>query len=482
MNTTMRILMVAMVLTALLAALVQAGDQLDRTKRPPGRPAPEIHLPQIQKSTLSNGLHVWLVENHKLPLAAFNLVVQAGSDHDPVATPGLASLTADLLDEGTKNRTALQIAEELEGAGASLNVATSADGSFVTLSTLSRNLAKALDIYCDVVCNPAFPEKDFERVRKQRLAALVQQKDQPPTIASNAFNYILYGGGHPYGNNASGTEASLKGMTAKDLATFYSTYYRPNNATLIVVGDVRMSDVVPKLEAGLAAWKPADIPAFQLPNPPALSERKIYLIDKPGAAQSEIRVGYPALARNTPDFYPVLVMNRILGGQFTSRINLNLRERHGYTYGANSSFRFLKGVGPFVAGSAVTTEKTDSALIELIHEISLMKEKGMTADELAFSKKGSIGNFALSLETPAQIAGALQAVVLYGLPEDYLNNYLRNIDQVTLDDVQRVAARYLDASKMSIVVVGDLARIKAGIEATHLGSVVLCNADGKPLQ
>ncbi len=474
--------MIGIALVTFLAALAQAGDQLDRTKRPAGKPAPEIHLPQIQKSVLNNGLNVWLVENHKLPLAAFSLVVQAGSDHDPAAAPGLASLTGDLLDEGTKSRTTLQISGDLESAGASLSIMTSIDGSFVMLSTLSRNLAKALDIYCDVIANPAFPEKEFERIRKQRLAALVQQKDQPPTIAANAFNVVLYGGGHPYGHNPAGTEASLQGLTPNDLAKFYQTYYRPNNATLIVVGDARMSDIVPLLEKGLAGWKSGDVPPLQIPSAPPIAERKIYLIDKPGAAQSEIRVGYPALARSTPDYFPVMVMNRILGGQFTSRINLNLRERHGYTYGANSTFRFLKNAGPFVAGSAVTTDKTDSSLIELLHEISLMKEKGMSADELAFSKKGAIGGFALAFETPAQIAASLQSIILYGLPEDYFNNYLKNIDAVTLDDVQRVSATYLDASKMSVVVVGDTARIKAGIAAAGIGTIVPCDTDGKPLE
>lgn len=481
MNTFQRICMTIIVGLSVIGGTILAGDQLDRTKRPEGKPAPVIHLPEIQKASLKNGLQIWLVESHKLPLVALNLVVQAGSDHDPLSMPGIATMTADMLDEGTKTRTTLQISDELDALGATLRANANLDGSFVFLQTLSKNLEKALEIYSDVLSHPTFPVKEFERLKKQRLASLVQQHDQPPAIASNAFNYILYGAEHPYGNNTSGTEKSLGVLTWKDLVQFYQSYYRPNNATLIVVGDVKLSDIVSMLNRGLADWQAAEIPSFSIPQSPAPGQRKIYLIDKPGAPQSELRIGYPALARSTPDYFAVSVMNRMLGGQFTSRINLNLRERHGYTYGANSNFRFLKGVGPFVAGGGIVTEKTDSAIVECIHEIDLMREKGMKADELAYSKKGVLGNFALTFETPMQIAGALQNIVLYGLPENYYNNYLKNIDDVTLDDVQRVASKYLNTSTMAIVVVGDLAKIKNGITALNLGDVTLCDVDGKQL-
>jgi zinc protease len=466
---------------SVVGGTILAGDQLDRTMRPKGKPAPVIHLPEIQKASLKNGLQIWLVESHKLPLVALNLVVQGGADQDPLTMPGIATMTADMLDEGTPTRTTLRIADELDALGATLRANASLDGSFVFLQTLSKNLQKALVIYSDVLSHPTFPEKEFARLKKQRIAMLVQQHDQPPAIATNAFNYILYGEDHPYGNNTSGTEKSLGAMTSNNLVQFYQSYYRPNNATLIVVGDTKLSEIVPILEKGLTDWQPAQVPSFPISQPPPLGQRKIYLIDKPGSSQSEMRIGYPALARSTPDYFAVSVMNRMLGGQFTSRINLNLRERHGYTYGATSNFRFLKGVGPFVAGGGIVTEKTDSAIVECIHEIDLMREKGMTADELAYSKKGALGNFALTFETPMQIAGALQNIVLYGLPEDYYNNYLKHIDAVNLDDVQRVAAKYLDASKMAIVVVGDLAKIKDGITALKLGDVELCDVDGKKL-
>jgi zinc protease len=482
MKSILRNFMISMLLCSLPGIVSYAGDQIDRTQRPQGKPAPVIHLPEIQKTSLKNGLQVWLVESHKLPLVALSLIIPSGTDHDPAGQSGIATMTADMLDEGTKTRSSLQIADDLDAIGANLGTSANTDGSFVNLGTLSRHLDKALEIFADVVVNPVFPEKDFNRLKKQRLAGLLQQHDQPTAIANNAFNYILYGTEHPYGNNPMGTEQSVQTMTVEDLQKFYHSYYRPGHATLVIVGDAKLSDLTGKLEKLLAGWEPAPPPAFSLPPTPEVEKRTVYLIDKPNAAQSEIRIGYPALARSTPDYFPVLLMNRMLGGQFTSRINLNLRERHGYTYGATSAFRFLKGAGPFVAASGVITEKTDSSVVEFLHELMLMQEKGLTADELAYSKKGAVGSFALAFETPAQIAGALQAIVLYGLPENYFNSYLQNIESVTLADVQRVASKYLNSSKMAVLVVGDLAKIKGKVTALGLGDVILCDTDGKKLQ
>ena len=474
-------ILIEMVAALLLVTALSIGQDIDRMKRPVGKPAPKIALPEIQKIKLDDGLNVWLVEHHELPTVAFNLVVQAGSDHDPLSQSGIASMTADLIDEGTTTKNALQISEAIESIGASFSTSSNLDGSFLTLSTLKKHLDQALAIYSDVIINPIFSEQDFERVRKQRLAQLIQQRDQPVSIANNAYSYVLYGSNHPYGNNPSGTEASLGTMTTGDLKKFYSTNYRPNNATLIIVGDVKMNEIAAQLSKAFANWRPAEAPASLIPAPKSVDKMRVYLIDKPGAPQSEVRIGYPALARSTPDFFPVTVMNRLLGGQFTSRINLNLRERHGFTYGARSGFNFLKGPGPFTASGGIVTEKTDSALKEFLYEINLMRDKGMTASELDFVKKGAIGNFALAFETPSQIAGALQSIVLYGLPEDYFNRYLQNIEAVTLDDVQRVAKKYLDTSRMAVVVVGDLSKIRQSVAALAIGDVVLSDLEGKPV-
>jgi zinc protease len=353
-----------MIMTASMNLVGRAQGDLDRTNPPQPLKTPNVQLPKIQKAKLANGLSVWLVEQHELPIVAFNLVIQAGSDHDPISRPGIASMTADVLDEGTGTRDALKIADELEFIGANLGVRSDADGSYLTLNTITKRLDEALTVYADVLVNPVFPQKEFDRLRKQRQTSLLQQKDRPPAIASIAFNHIVYGSNHPYGNDASGSEKSLNEMTRDDLVQFYTSYYRPNNATMIIVGDVTLGDITKRLEKLLDKWESAPVPTMDLPPVPTVDKRRLYLIDKPGAAQSEIRIGYPAAARNTPDFFPLSLMNRALGGQFSSRLNLNLREKHGFTYGARSGFSFNKHPGPFVASAGVTTAKTDSSLQE----------------------------------------------------------------------------------------------------------------------
>jgi zinc protease len=458
-----------------------AQESLDRTKIPQPQGVPRVALPSIQKATLRNGLKLWLVEHHELPTVALNLVIQSGSDHDPSDKPGIAAMTADLLDEGTTHRDALAIADEIDFIGANLAVRSGTDGSFVTLNCLTKYLDKALDVFADVLINPAFPQMECERIKNQRLTALLQQRDRPATIAAMAFNRILYGPDHPYGNDPGGSETSLHNMTRDDLVEFYKQYYRPSNAVMIVVGDVTMEEIRNKLDDALALWTSAQLQPLRIPPTPESARRKLFLVDKPGAAQSEIRIGYPALARTSPDFFAVTIMNRILGGQFSSRLNLNLRERRGFSYGARSSFTFNKQPGPFSAGGAVVTAKTDSSVREFLYEIEKMHREGITEDELTFAKKGISGNFALTFETQAQIAGALQNVVLYGLPDNYYETYLRSIDRVSRADVKRAAEKYLDTEKMAVVVVGDLKVIKGGLEELGVGETVLCDTQGNQL-
>lgn len=466
-------------LGALMTMHLQA--QVDRTIRPAPQKTPRVELPNIQKSTLKNGLSVWLVQHRELPLVAANLVFQSGSDRDPLEKPGLASMTADVLDEGTKTRNALEIADALESIGANLGVRSGTDGSFVTLNTLTRHLDKALDVFADVVVNPTFPKKDFDRLIEQRRTALLQQRDRPATIASLAFSKLIYGSGHPYGNDVSGTEQSLASMTREEVVEFYETYYRPNNAVLVVVGDVTMEDLLAKLEPRMGSWMAREVPTTAFPPTPSMDQRKVYLIDKPGAPQSEVRIGYPAAARNTPDFFPLTLANRVLGGQFASRLNLNIREKRGFSYGVRSAFQFNKQPGPFVASGGVVSTKTDSALYEFMYEIDKIHGEGVTQEELDFVKKGLVGNFALTFETPAQIAGAMQNLVLYNLPDDYYETYLQNIDGVSLEDVRRVSTKYFDSSRMAVVLVGDLKLIRDGVDGLKLGKTVVCDVDGKPV-
>jgi zinc protease len=459
-----------------LCAFAQTG--LDRTQRPSLGPTPTVRLPKIQRAELPNGFHVWLVENHKLPLIACNLVVYAGSDREATTTPGLASFTAAMLQEGTAKRTSLQIADEIEGLGANMRVVAMSDYASASLDCLTKHLDAALDVYADVLTHAQFPETEFARVKNDRLTSILQQKDRAPAIANNAFAHLLYGAQHPYGNDLSGTEQSVTALMRDDCVKFYHTYYRPNNATLIVYGDITLNALTEKLTIKFGGWQSADVPpvaSFPVPGP---MTRKVYLVDKPGAPQSEVRIGYPALDRATPDFFAANLMNTALGGQFTSRLNSNIRERRGFSYGVRSGFQYLRLPGPFVASGGIHTAKTDSALHEFLYELDLMHEKGPSAEELEGAKNLIKGAFATSFEMPQQIAAALVNLVVYKLPDDYFQNYLKNIDAVTLADVQRVAKQYLDTSKMAIVIVGDLKLIKPGIEAMNVAPVVTADVNG----
>ncbi len=448
------------------------SSTLDRTRLPPVLPPPDIALPAIHKEVLSNGLAVWFVEEHALPHLALNLVINAGTDHDPADVPGLAAFTAEMMDAGTSTMPALMIADRLDFIGAAISIHAALDATSAAMYTLTKHLGEALAVYGEILSSPSFPAEEIERVRSQRLTSLLQQRDRPAYVANVAFNRILFGD-HPYGSDPTGTEASLATLSRASIQRFYETHLCPNNSTLIVVGDARPGDLKDQFDAIFRHWKPSaeeSQPIGHVPGPPP---RKVYLIDKPGAPQSEVRIGCPSLPRNTPDFFPVVVMNRILGGQFSSRINMNLRERHGYTYGAGSAFRFAKREGPFVATGGFVSDKTDRAIAELLAEIDAMHANGITEEELVFSKKGISGSFALNFETPLQIANALQNIVLYGLPDDYYHHYVKNVQDVSLDDVRRAAEQYLDSSTMSILVVGDVKSIRSGIEALNLGEVVV---------
>jgi zinc protease len=464
--------------SVILQSSTTAQETLDRTVRPKLGPTPEVRLPKIQKAELPNGLKVWLVEAHKVPIVAFNLVIFAGSERDPLTTPGLASMTAAMIQEGTPTRTSLQIADELDAIGAAMNISSQTDFAGASLNCLTKHLDAALAVYADVLTHPTIPDKEFDRVKNDRLTSLLQQKDRATTIASMAFGKILYGSSHPYGNDVSGTEQSVKGLTRENLVRFYQSYYRPNNSTLVVVGDVTMELILPRLTKVFADWKKGDVAEIGTFVTPSVETRKVYLVDKPGAAQSEIRIGYPALSRRTPDYFSVNLMNTILGGQFTSRLNSNIRERRGFSYGVRSAFQFTRLPGPFVASGAVQTAKTDSALQEFLREIDLMREKGITAEELEYAKNRTKGVFVAGFETPSQIAGALVNVVVYRLSDDYFVNYLKNFDAVTLADIQRVAKQYLNSSKMAIVVVGDVKTIRPGIEQMKFAPVVVSDVNG----
>ncbi|HEX8176770.1 MAG TPA: insulinase family protein [Pyrinomonadaceae bacterium] len=434
--------------------------------QPKPKTDPTFKLPTIQRRKLSNGLEVVLVEQHELPVVSMNLMLKTGAAADPQDKAGLASLTAALIDEGTKTRDALQISNELAAIGARLGTGTDWDLSGVNLLTLKRHLTRALNIYADVIANASFPEKELQLQRASRLAQLMQRRDDANAIASVVYASLLYGRNHPYGHPTIGDEASIKAITNDDVRRFYETYYRPNNAAIIVTGDVTMNEIVPQLEAAFANWKPAEVPVVNISAPPARERAGIYIVDKPGAAQSVISIGQIGQARNTPDFFPLLVLNTLLGGQFTSRVNMNLREEKGYTYGARTSFDYRRGPGPFTASAGVQTAVTKESVMEFMNELNGVRgNRPVNARELEFAKQAIIRGFPRGFETPEQISSRLTDVVLYGLPDDYFNNYIARVRAVTLEDVNRAANKYLDPSKMAILVVGDRRVIESGLRS-----------------
>lgn len=460
----------------LVAATLPIGAQQrpDRTTPPAPGPTPALTLPAPQKFTLANGLRVWLLEQHEVPLVQANLVVLSGASADVPGQFGAAAMTAAMLDEGAAGKAALAIADEVEFLGATLSTSASFDASAVRLSTPAAKLGEALGLMAAVALTPDFPAEELERLRTERLTGLLQARDDPASLVGLAFPRLLFGPEHRYGTSAGGTETSLKALGVTELKTFHRSHYRPDNAVLIVVGDTTPAALRPLVEARFGAWK-ADGPAatpFPVRASPQPGKRQIFLVDKPGAAQSQIRIGLVGVPRSTPDYIALDVLNTILGGSFTSRLNTNLRETHGYSYGAASRFDMRRAAGPFFATAGVQTDKTAEALKEFFNELNAIL-RPVPADELARFRNYAALSFAGELETSSQLAGKLEQVAVYGLPDDVFSKYVGAVQAVTSADLTRVAKQYLLLDRMAVVVVGDRATIEAPIRAAGLGPVTI---------
>jgi predicted Zn-dependent peptidase len=466
------------VLLLAIAGVSLTAQAPDRSHPPQPGPAPDLRLPPIQKKQLSNGLPVWIVELHEVPVAQLNLVIRSGSGADPARRFGLASMTAAMLEQGAGSRDALAIADAIDYLGADLTAGSSFDASALRLHVPVSRLADALPVMADVALRPTFPAEELDRLRQQRLTAILQGRDDPSTIASAAFSRILYGPNHRYGTPQIGTAEVIKTFTPEDLKSFYASAYRPDNATLIAVGDVTPDRLLPLLETSFGSWKPpAGQPAPQtLPAAPPAAARQIYIVDKPGAPQSQIRIGAVAVQRATPDYFPLVVMNTILGGSFTSRLNNNLREVHGYTYGASSNFDMRVGTGPFAAGAGVQTDKTSESLTEFFNELNGIL-KPVPAEELARAKNYVALRFPGTFETTSDMSRRLEDMLVYQLPDDYFTSYVRHIQDVSGADVQRVAQKYIAPARLAVVVVGDRKAIEPGIRALNLGPIRVMTLD-----
>ena len=461
-------------------------DRTDYSKNlPKAGPDPKFNLPSIEKKKLSNGLDVWLVRNSEIPVVSMNLVLKTGGTVDPKDRAGLASMTSSLLDTGTKTRSAVEIANELQSIGAFVNAGSSWDSASVSMQTLTRNFDKALDIYSDVITNASFPADELETLRKRTMIAFLQRKDNPNAIASVVYDALLYGKDHPYGKSLGGDETSIKAITKSDIEKFYQTYYRPNNAAMIVVGDTDMKTLVPKLEKAFANWKAGEFPRMEVPKTVAFDKAGIYIVDKPGAAQSVVSIGQIGVARDNPDYFPLQVMNSILGGQFSARVNMNLREDKGYTYGARTSWSMRRGAGPFEASAGVQTAVTKESVMEFMKEIQGIRgDIPVTTAELEYNKQSLIRRYPASFETNGQIAGQLSNLIVYNLPDSYFNDYISRINAVKVEDVNRVANKYLTPDKMAILIVGDKKVIEPKLKEIDVwGSTIkFLDSEGNPIQ
>ncbi len=427
----------------------------------PGPPRP-YQFPHVTRKTLPNGLHIVVAENHAAPLVAARAIIRSGADHDTPEQAGLASLTSELLDEGAGSRDAVRMAEDTGRLGASIGSGADWDASYVSVDVLARNANAALEIFADVIRRPMLPAASLERLRSERLNELIQQRDEASAIAGKRFSNLLYAGG-TYGNSVVGNPESVVNIKLDDVRRYYQSQYVANNTTVVVTGDIDADTIVALIERLFTDWpKKAD------PKPPTIKPAKfekssIYLIDRPTAVQSEIRVGHLGVPRATEDYFPLTVMNALLGGVFNSRINLNLREKHGYTYGARSAFAMRRQAGPFVVSAPVRNEVTLEAVSEVLSELRRIRTGDVDAQELGDTKAYLAGVFPATVQTASDIAGRLLDMDLYGLPHDYFDKYRETITAVSKDDVERVAKKYIDPDRMIIVIVGNVKQIQEPI-------------------
>jgi zinc protease len=450
--------------------------RVDRSRIPAPGPARPFLFPAIQKSTLPSGLRVWSVHHPSIPVVTIMLLLRRGAADDPAGKEGLAAITVDMMDEGSGELSAIEIHEALARLGGQLDSDIGADASLLTVTALGRFTGQALSLLADIAARPSLHDVDFERVRQLRLHRLRQLRDMPGAVADRAFVKLLYGD-HPYGHTPLGNDLALRSLTVEDVRAFHRAMMRPPDATLVVAGDCEHATAVELAEAAFGEWTGSpegELPAaLALPRPARLN-----VIHRPGAPQSELRIGHIGAARNTPDYHALVAANMVLGGQFVSRINLNLREAKGLTYGARTSFDFRRMAGPFALQVGVQTAGTAQAIHESFDEITAIRgPRPVSSDELALGVAALTRGYARNFETAEQVARAVTQIALYDLPDDYFEAFVPTVERVTADEVTRVAAKYLHPSKLTTLIVGDYDTIADDLGRLDLGAPSLLSAD-----
>lgn len=439
--------------------------------RPAPGPAREYHFPEFTRHTLKNGIRVIVAPIRKLPVVTVLAVVDAGAGLDMAGYEGLAQLTAEALREGNEKRNGVEILEGFESLGSSLEAGADWDSTVVSMTLLSEHLEKGLSLMAEVLMTPSFPEHEVERLKAERLADRLQILSEPRGLADESFARLLYSSDSRYAEPIGGTSESITAISQTHVIEFFRSRYTPATVTMIVTGDIGTHDALDRLEKTLEKWKGNPAGARSITGKVNRTSRSLEIVAKSDAAQAELRLGHLGIPRNHPDYFKVVVMNALLGGLFSSRINLNLREHHGYTYGASSYFDWRREAGPFVIATAVQSEMTANAIKECLAEIDGMRSDEVPADELSLATNYLDGVFPIRYETTSAIASALANIVIFDLPEDFYNTYRFNIRRVTPADVLTAAKTYVHPEKLQALVVGDLSIVKEPLEALSFSAV-----------
>jgi len=456
-------------------------SKIDRKRKAPvSNDVLRVHLPKAKEMTLDDGLKILLIEDHRMPTVTVSLVIPgAGGIYDPPDMPGLASFTATMLKEGTTTRNSKQIAEQLDRLGASLftSAGFNSRSASINISGLSDNMPEWMALAADIILNPTFPADELAKLKQRQKAQLQQQRSSPSFLVNERFSKAVFGD-HPAARTAP-TLASIEATTPEMLQKWHKERYVPQNAILGVAGDIT-ADALMKQLANLKSWERTDFKVAPIAATKPVAAKKIYIVDRPGSVQTEVYLGNIAVSRTDPDYIPMTVMNRIIGGGPAARFFINLREEKGYTYGAYSRLDAGQWAGPWIAFASMRTDATEGAMTEFLKEIRRIREEPVPESELEEDKRSVVAAFALSLESPAELLSYSMTQKLYGLPSDYWETYPAKLTQVTAEQVQRTARKYLDPEALQIVAVGDASKIKPVLE--KLGPVEVYDTQGKKLR
>ena len=454
---------------------------VSKAGRPQPGPPREYHFPRFHRRRLDNGLELIVAPVTKLPLVTVVVLVDAGAVCDPQGREGTAQLAAKLLIEGTQTSDGAELTERFERLGATIDAEADWDAAAVTMTALSENLAAAFDLLGEVMRTPAFRAREVARLKAERIAELLQLRAEPRGLADEIFSRFLYRAASRYARPEGGDEKSVDAIDREQLVTFYETRFLPGGTSVIVAGDVTVDGAEALARRAFGDWGGGAPPDVMGDDRPARSARAVHLVAKGDAPQSELRIGHVGIPRNHPDFFPVNVMNAVLGGLFNSRINLNLREAHGYTYGAYSSFDWRRQAGPFVVSTAVKSDITHAAAREVLIEIDRIRAEAIAPDELSLATSYLDGVFPIRFETTAAIAAALSVLIVHGLPDDYYDRYRDHVRAITREQILQAAQRYLHPDALQMVVVGDPSAVRTQIAELGFGPVTLYDALGQPI-